>query len=56
MEIERDVRKLYRLYSLKSKDVRKLIDKIRRKIREARLSYFYSQRKTIDLFEALKYI
>lgn len=56
VEIERDVRKLYKLYSLKNKEVYKLIDKLRKKMREARPSYFYSQRKTIDLFEALKYI
>ena len=56
VEIERDVRRLYKLYSIKNKDVHKLIDKIRRRIKNKKLSYFYSQRKTIDLFEALKFI
>lgn len=56
VEIERDIRKLYKLYSAKSKDARKLIDKIRGRIKSAKHSYFYSQRKTIDLFEALKFI
>lgn len=56
VEIERDVRKLYKLYSIKSKDISKLLDKISRKINSRKLSYFYSQTKTIDLFEALKFI
>ena len=49
------MRKLYKLYSLKSKDINKLIEKIKNRINQKKLSYFYSQRKTIDLFEALKW-
>jgi len=55
-EIERDIRKLYKLYSLKSKEVRKLFEKIERKIDNNKLSYFFTQRKAIDLFEALRFV
>lgn len=55
-EIERDIRKLYKLYSLKSKDAYGLFEKIERKINSKKLSYFFTQRKAIDLFEALRFV
>lgn len=56
IEIERDVRKLYRLYSLKSSEIQKLLQKIDKRVKHQKTSYFFTQRKTIDLFEAIKFI
>lgn len=56
VEIERDIRKLYKLYTLKSTDVSSLLEKIERKIQNKKLSYFFTQRKVVDLFEALKFV
>lgn len=56
VEIERDIRKIYRLYSLKDKDAQKLFDKINKRMIKNKLSYFFSQRKVIDLFDALEYV
>ena len=56
VEIERDIRKLYKLYTLKSKHVSSLLEKIERKIQGKKLSYFFAQRKAVDLFEALKFV
>lgn len=55
IEIERDVRSLYKLYLLDDVSVDNLLKKIERKVNEKDLLYFFNQRKTIDLFEALKY-
>lgn len=56
VEIERDIRKLYKLYTLKSTDVSSLLEKIERKIQNKKLSYFFTQIKVVDLFEALKFV
>lgn len=55
VEITRDIRKLYNLYMLNEDDIEKLLHKITEKIEKEDLSYFYSQEKTISIFEALKY-
>lgn len=55
LEISRDIQSLYRLYRLDEKSINKLFDKICQKIASKDLSYFYSQRKVIDLFDALGY-
>lgn len=55
INITRDTKKLYRLYILSNEEITNLITKITEKIREKDLSYFYSQEKTISLFEALKH-
>lgn len=55
IEIERDVRKLYKLYLLDDTSVENLLKKIDHKVNEKDLLYFFNQRKVIDLFEALKY-
>lgn len=56
VEIERDVRKLYKLYLLRKRDISNLLDKIENRLQGKKLSYFYTQRKTIDLFDALEYV
>lgn len=55
VEIERDIRKLYKMYSLKNAEINKLIERILKKVDNQKLSYFYSQEKTISLFEAMKF-
>ena len=55
IEIERDVRNLYKLYLFDDNFIELLLKKIERKITEKDLSYFSNQRKAIDLFEGLRY-
>lgn len=55
IEITRDIRSLYRLYMLEDTAINELLSKLKIKINEKDLAYFYSQRKAISLFEALKY-
>lgn len=55
VQIERDIRKLYKLYNLSNKEIDTLLNRIKKKINAKDLTYFYSQRKAIDLFEALQY-
>lgn len=55
LEITRDIRNLYRMYLSNNTDVENLLLKIKKKINEKNIAYFYSQKKTISLFEALKY-
>ena len=55
VEVERDIRALYKLHTMPNKDIDELINKILQKIKDENKMYFYSQRKTIDIFEALKY-
>lgn len=55
IEIERDVRNLYKLYLFDDNFIEILLKKIERKITEKDLSYFSNQRKAIDLFEGLRY-
>ncbi len=56
IEIERDVRNLYKLYLLDDTSIDALLKKIEHKIKDKDLSYFFNQRKAIDLFEGLRYI
>lgn len=53
IEITHDTNILYRLHTLSSTEINGLIYKITEKIKSKELSYFYSQRKVISLFEAL---
>lgn len=55
MEITRDTRTLYKIHTLSNHNIDELQLKLKRKVEEKDLSYFYSQRKAISLFEALKY-
>ncbi len=55
IEITRDIHSLYSLYELSNIDIEKLLIKIQQKIELKDLSYFYSQEKAINLFEATKY-
>lgn len=55
LEISRDILSLFHLYSLDEQSVEGLFKKIYQKIEEKDLSYFYSQRKVISLFDALGY-
>ncbi len=55
IEIERDVRTLYKLHLLDDSSIDTLLKKIEQKIKEKDLTYFFNQRKAIDLFEGLKY-
>ena len=63
IEIERDVRNLYKLdvrnlyklYMFDDASIDLLLKKIEQKITEKDLSYFFNQRKSIDLFEGLRY-
>lgn len=52
-EITRDIRALYRMYSLSDDEINILLEKIKKRIETKDLSYFYSQKKSISLFEAL---
>ena len=54
-EISRDIHNLYHLYRLDNQSINKLFDKLHYKITSKDLSYFHSQRKVIDLFNALGY-
>ena len=56
IEIERDVRNLYKLHLLDDSSIDALLKKIENKVTENDLAYFFNQRKTIDLFEALRYL
>lgn len=53
LEISRDILSLLNLYRLDEDSINSLFDKIYRKILLRDLSYFYSQRKVISLFDAL---
>ena len=53
LEITRDIRTLYKMYLLTDAAVEELIKKIQDKISSAKLHYFYSQRKTISLYDAM---
>ncbi len=55
VEITKDIGKLYQLYNYSLAEIKVILDGIKEKIKSKDLYYFYSQRKTIGLFEALKY-
>ncbi|MEE1282161.1 MAG: AbiH family protein [Acutalibacteraceae bacterium] len=55
IEITRDIRMLYKLHTLSNKAIEKLLCKLKIKIEAKDRSYFYSQRKTISLYDVLKY-
>ncbi len=55
VEITRDIRKLYRLHLLSTNEIEILLSKINKKVNTKDLSYFYTQKKAIGLFEALQY-
>lgn len=53
IEIARDIKNLYTMYFLKENDAETLQKKIQAKIKTNDSNYFYSQRKAVDMFEAL---
>ena len=53
LEITRDIRMLYKMYLLTDVAVQELIKKILDRVSSRDLQYFYSQRKTISLYDAL---
>lgn len=53
VEITRDIRTLYNMYTLTTTQIQDLLSKINEKIETKDINYFYSQKKTISLFEAL---
>ena len=53
VEIARDIRMLYRIHLYEEKEIDALVNKIKAKVQSEDAFYFYSQRKTISLFEAL---
>lgn len=55
IEITRDIRRMYKLYSMNDLSINELLLKIQSKVYTQNTSYFYSQKKAISLFEALKY-
>lgn len=55
IEITRDIHTLYQLHTLSKKAIDELQLKLKTKIEAKDLSYFYSQRKVISLFESLKH-
>ena len=54
VEIARDLRMIYRLHMLSNNEIEELLSKIRIKILQKDLSYFYSQKKAISIFDSLK--
>lgn len=55
VEIARDIHEVYEMHNFNKDEMNALLGKIKNKIETTDLSYFYSQRKVISLFEALKY-
>ena len=55
IEITRDIRLIYGIHRLQNNEINNLLSKLKTKIKEKDLSYFYSQKKVISLFEAIKY-
>lgn len=53
LEVLRDIRSLFHLYSSSQHEANALLNKIDQKIEMEDISYFYSQRKVISLFDAL---
>lgn len=55
VEISRDIQALFRLYLMSEQRIQELFEKITQKIKTKDISYFYSQRKVISLFDAMGY-
>ena len=53
IQISSDIRSLYRMYSLNDKEINRLLQRIQKKVNMKDKFYFYNQKKTISLYEAL---
>ena len=55
IEVVRDIRLLYHMYSMTCEEITGFLKKIKHKIQSKDIRYFHSQRNAISLFDALRH-